>query len=264
MPLEIETWRPIPGHPSHEVSSLGRVRSIDRVVPDSRHWMHRVRGKVLVTPLNRYGYPCVFLFHGGTYTFHSVHRLVMQAFEPRPDWRTLQVNHKNGVKSDPRRANLEWCTASENRTHAYRVLNNPRPMAGKFGALHHGAVPVIGRCIGTGEECVFPAIAAAGRAGFKQRAISACLVGEQKSHRGWMWRYAKHGESSEWTYTTADTSGALNPSAKAVERIAPDGTAKRYAAASEALREGFTAVGISHCITGRQASHRGYTWRLAQ
>jgi len=61
----------------------------------------------------------------------AAHRLVWEAFNgPIPEG--MQINHKNGVKTDNRIQNLEVCTQSENTTHAFRVLKvkpniNPNP-----------------------------------------------------------------------------------------------------------------------------------------
>lgn len=36
-----------------------------------------------------------------------------------------------------------------------------------------------------------------------------------------------------------------------------------YAAAMDAVRQGFCSAGITHCCRGRQKSHKGYAWRYA-
>lgn len=58
-----------------------------------------------------------------------VHRMVAIAFVPNP-YNKPFVNHKNGIKSDNRKENLEWVTKQENELHSTRVLGNKRNLKG--------------------------------------------------------------------------------------------------------------------------------------
>lgn len=64
--------------------------------------------------INRNGYMRVHI-HGRDV---MVHRLVLQSFMPNPKCNELQVNHKDGNKSNNHLSNLEWCTREENMQHA--------------------------------------------------------------------------------------------------------------------------------------------------
>lgn len=76
---------------------------------------------ILKTKLNRLGYKEVTLTKDGISKTHLLHRLIALHFIPNPE-KYRCVNHKNGLKSDNRLENLEWCSASQNTKHAY--LNN--------------------------------------------------------------------------------------------------------------------------------------------
>jgi len=47
----------------------------------------------------------------------KLHRLVAQLFIPNPS-NLPEVNHLNGIKSDCRKENLQWCTKHDNYNHA--------------------------------------------------------------------------------------------------------------------------------------------------
>lgn len=101
-----EVWKPIKGFEGiYEVSSLGNVRNANG----------RMRKPFMIPK----GYLMIDLFHNCKRTHARVNRLVAEAFIPNPD-NKLEVNHKNGNKTDNRAENLEWSTKSENMVHAYR------------------------------------------------------------------------------------------------------------------------------------------------
>ena len=68
------------------------------------------------------GYKKVRLSNGdGSRKIFSVHRLILETFDPNPHSNELQVNHKDGDKTNNRLSNLQWTTCKENINHAYNL-----------------------------------------------------------------------------------------------------------------------------------------------
>jgi len=120
----MERWKPIPGYEGvYEVSDAGRVKRIAGGSNNAKP------GRIL-KPASNAGYLGVGLCHRGKVKMTIVHRLVVIAFiGPIPEG--LQVNHKNGVRSDNRLENLEVVTASQNHLHAFRELGR-KPAGGRL------------------------------------------------------------------------------------------------------------------------------------
>lgn len=111
----MEEWKDIPKYENHyQVSNLGKIRSVDRVSFDNR----RLKGKVIKTSINRFGYKKFNVSTKEGQKQLRVHRCVLEAFNPTIT-NNLQVNHIDGNKLNNRLSNLEWCTDSENKLHAY-------------------------------------------------------------------------------------------------------------------------------------------------
>ena len=110
----IEQWRDIPGHPGHQVSDHGRVRSLDRTITTANGHVRHYKGKILRTPLHpQTGYPHVNLWNRGESQVRYVHSLVAETFiGTRPDG--MEVCHNDGNKTHNNVANLRFGTQSEN------------------------------------------------------------------------------------------------------------------------------------------------------
>lgn len=121
----MEVWRPVVGFEGlFSVSSFGRMRN-------------EKTGNILAEVKSKTGYLTVPTKIGGRKgkckTFR-VHREVAKSFIENPH-NLPQVNHLDGIKTNNKLENLEWCTAKHNTDHAIsmglisldrkRLLENP-------------------------------------------------------------------------------------------------------------------------------------------
>lgn len=155
------------------------------LVSDDGRVFNGFTGKELrQTIVSRTGYPKVVLYGGnGEKKYENIHRLVAKAFvEGTGD----EVNHINGIKTDNRAENLEWCTRNENLRHAYVT-----------GLMPNCAVnrAVVAKNIMTKAERTFPSIYQAARTlRISQGNICMCCKGQRPYASGYVFSYDGGGE----------------------------------------------------------------------
>lgn len=109
---DTEEWRVIPGYEGYyEVSSEGRVRSVDRVLPDGR----TRAGKVLRQSTTKgNGRLKVSLSRDGVAASVKVHQIVARAFLGSAPERKHMVLHNDGNHLNNNARNLRWGNNSDN------------------------------------------------------------------------------------------------------------------------------------------------------
>lgn len=115
-----EEWRPVVGWEGlYEVSNLGGVRSLDRIVNHGRGLTRVYKGRNRKVYVGKTGYLAVGLSNDGKSITSNVHRMIAEAFIPNPE-RHPYVRHLNDEKTDNRIENLAWGTPSDNSQDALR------------------------------------------------------------------------------------------------------------------------------------------------
>lgn len=116
-----EIWKPVVGYEDRFlISSFGNLKSAGS-------------GKILSQCESKSGYMLHATKIGGRNgkaVCFKIHRLVAEAFLSVPSdelkvaagytfYKKVSVNHKDGIKTNNKTENLEWCSYSENTRHAY-------------------------------------------------------------------------------------------------------------------------------------------------
>lgn len=100
-----ETWKDAPGHEgAYEVSNLGRVRSVSRLLHYQDGRTRTLTGRIIKLKTDIRGLKA---FHAGQGNITYAHRLIADVFVDNPNGYT-KIRFKNGNRSDCRADNLEW------------------------------------------------------------------------------------------------------------------------------------------------------------
>lgn len=180
----MEEWRSIPSYEGiYEVSSWGRVRSLDRIA--HRTWngidnSKPVKGKVLVPKMGANGYFFVMLYKEGKYKIERIHRLVAKVFLPNPN-NLPCVNHKDETRTNNHVENLEWCTQKYNLNYGTFPERRARLTSRIVEEVKDGKV------IATYANRKD----AANAVGCSDTAIGDVCLGKQRAVRGRVFRYQK-------------------------------------------------------------------------
>jgi hypothetical protein len=108
-----EVWKDVIGFEGeYEVSNMGNVRSLDKIIRCNTGWRTH-KGQLLKPNHDRGGHPRVSLMREQKATYKFVHTLMMESFVgPRP--KGFHVCHNNGVADDNRLENLRYDTPKGN------------------------------------------------------------------------------------------------------------------------------------------------------
>lgn len=158
--MNTEIWRSVASlEHSHEVSSLGRLRTVARDV----EYYHGTYGTMVVRKLrskpvtlrkDKDGYIMANLSLEKSKTLTvKVHRLVAQAFIANT-YDKPQVNHIDGDKTNNRVENLEWVTNYENRIHALETGLHASGSRSPHAMMTEAQILVIKERIAAGDRNV--------------------------------------------------------------------------------------------------------------
>lgn len=123
----MEVWKKIEGFENYEISNLGRLK-VNLKFRKYRSY----QSKILNPSKDKDGYLRTAITKDGKKYMKKIHRLVALTFLQNKENKPC-VNHKNGIKTDNRIENLEWCTVKENNIHEIKLgLSGQLP-----GEKHH-------------------------------------------------------------------------------------------------------------------------------
>ena len=244
-----EIWKDIRGFEGlYQVSNMGRVRSLDRTLPDKNGRLRHKKGMILKDCLNKErGYYRVSLSDGQrNFSHFEVHRLValhfVEGYKPG-----LVVNHINEIKTDNRAENLEWCTYQYNLNYSDVIAWKRKPvyqydMAGNFVSVH--------KCCAEVEKLYGTYIGA-----------MAHIMYESKTGvwNGYRWSFDQRTKE-QWQKIARKYKSSRKPVAQLSEEGEEIARYNTMSLAADAM--GVTVSAISRCCIGKSSHAAGFKWKI--
>lgn len=177
-----EIWKDITGFSGmYQVSNLGRIKSLKRVVPHPQSKTMTIPERILKPNTVAFGYQQVTLRNQGNRTMKYVHVLVAQEFiGAKP--KGYEVNHIDEDKTNNKLSNLEYLTAKENNNYGTRIQ---RVIAKNTNGKKSRSL--VGTHITTGRVIKFPSTAEAKRNGYTH--AGSVARGERKTCKGYIFKF---------------------------------------------------------------------------
>lgn len=242
----IEVWKSYQKAPWIEVSTLGNVRTLDRLVPCGKGTQF-VKGRVLKQFSSRQGYLRVTFSINGKSIKKQVHRLVAETFIPNVE-NLPQVNHKDCDRTNNCVSNLEWCTGSYNQKYREKYGVSNTEVLGR---------PLYVVNLKTYEVSKFPSQGVASRKlGVSQGNIYNVLKGQRKMAGGYWFTEDGSKIDKDKLHIIADSmqfrGGIVTVNLETLDVL-------RFSSQSEASRKlDINASNICEVLKGRYKQAGGY------
>ena len=238
-----ELWKDVEGFEGlYQVSTWGNVKSI--------------KNNIILKPTkNNKGYFYVDLHKNRKRKRFLINRLVAEAFIPNPD-NLLIVNHKDEVKTNNYRYNLEWCTYKYNNEYgtARKRMIETKIKQG-IGSKTVYQYDMNGNIIKVWRS----ASDIQRELGYNSRTISSCCNKTQYSHKGFVWSFNKIDEFNPNDY--------INPfGPKIVYQYDLNyNLIKKWDSITIAAKQNKTSTSsISGCCKGKYKTCKGYIWSYTE
>lgn len=184
-------WKDIEGFEDYyQVSNCGLVKSLSRTITRG-NGSYKIKERILSPAKHKSGYLYVVLSKDGLDYVKKVHRLVAEAFVPNPN-NLPCVNHKDENKRNNVATNLEWCTHQYNINYSGNTIKAAKAISVKIVSIDkdgnktlYDSINLAARYINGDASCITKV---------------AKLI--NKSHKGYVWRYASSFTKDELSKMT--------------------------------------------------------------